>query len=165
MKSYFSSPYRFVSIFLVIAGIGFFLYFSPDSELNTEECLKIEHETANLLINSTSIEVDISDNINKRRCGLSHRTSLGNKNGMLFVFDVPAKYGIWMKGMKFSIDIIWLDSEWRVVEIAHNIDPDTYPTVFKPEKDSLYVLETPSGMADQYGISSGSIFTQYEPST
>jgi hypothetical protein len=73
---------------------------------------------------------------------------------MLFVFDTPGRYGFWMKNMKFSIDILWLDSEETVVHIAENVPPcqdDTCP-VLMPPSDARYVLEIPSGEAAKSGI-------------
>lgn len=80
--------------------------------------------------------------------GLSNRPSLAEDSAMLFVFDEPDKYGIWMKDMKFSIDIFWLDEKGKIIHIEKNVSPETYPNVFFPPHKSLYVLEANAGFAD-----------------
>ena len=43
----------------------------------------------------------------------------------------------------------------KIVDIAPNTSPDTYPKVFYPKDQALYVLELPAGSADKYGIKVG----------
>jgi uncharacterized membrane protein (UPF0127 family) len=74
--------------------------------------------------------------------GLSGRDSIGDKEAMLFVFKLPYKWGIWMKDMKFPIDVIWMDEKGRIVYLVSKMDPKTYSEAFYPKEDSLYVLET-----------------------
>ena len=66
-----------------------------------------------------------------------------------------------MMGMKFPIDIIWLDSNGMVTHIEHSLKPChpaisnlVCPTYF-PEKDSLYVLETVAGFAMKHNVRLG----------
>ena len=49
--------------------------------------------------------------------GLAVKNELKENESMLFVFDKPEKHSFWMKDMKFPIDIIWLDSNGKVVHI------------------------------------------------
>ena len=83
----------------------------------------------------------IVDTPESRQKGLGGRESLATSTAMLFVFDYPDKYGIWMKDMNFPIDILWLDKEGRIVHIEENISPETFPKTFFPLDESLYVLE------------------------
>jgi len=64
---------------------------------------------------------------------------------MLFVFENPGIHGIWMKDMKFPIDIIWLDKDMSVISKELNVSPDTYPQVFYPSREAYYVLEVKAG--------------------
>ena len=76
-----------------------------------------------------------------RQKGLSGRASLGDKEVMLFTFEKPDVHFFWMKDMFFSIDIVWLDSNKKVIHIEHQVTPQTYPKSFGPTSNSLYVLE------------------------
>jgi len=86
--------------------------------------------------------------------GLSGRTSLAPNTGLLFVFDKPDYWGIWMKDMNFPIDVLWITavytregitSDLKVSDIVQNMSPASYPTDYKPHVPALYVLEIPAG--------------------
>ena len=55
--------------------------------------------------------------------GLSIKNTLNESEGMLFPFDTPGEYSFWMKDMKFPIDIIWIDSNYKIVYIEKNLQP------------------------------------------
>ncbi len=94
--------------------------------------------------------------------GLSGRESLAPNEGMLFLFEKPARYSFWMKDMLFPLDIIWLDEGGRVVFIKKNMPPSTDPEVLTPTNAALYVLEVPAGTADINHIDIGSHMTVFE---
>lgn len=103
-----------------------------------------------------SIPIEIADDPAERTQGLSGRDSLPENSGMLFVFDEPGAHAIWMKEMKFSIDILWLD-EGKVVWIVENAalpSEQGIPT-FQPETTATHVLEVPAGFVQTYSISIG----------
>jgi uncharacterized membrane protein (UPF0127 family) len=77
--------------------------------------------------------------------GLSGRDSLAPETGMLFIFDQDGPQGIWMKDMKFAIDILWLDEHKRVIHKEERVAPETYPKVFTSASPARYVLELPAG--------------------
>ena len=80
---------------------------------------------------------------------------------MLFVFQQPYRYGFWMMGMKFPIEIIWLDSNGTVTHIEHSLKPcppansNLVCPTYSPEKDSLYVLETVAGFSMKHFVRIG----------
>ncbi|HIA91857.1 TPA: DUF192 domain-containing protein [Candidatus Saccharibacteria bacterium] len=118
---------------------------APD-QLNAEYSFTVGEQTFDLLV---------ADEPHEQITGLSGREGLDDDRAMLFVFDESAQHGIWMKDMLFSIDIVWLNSEKRVVHIESNISPDTYPRIFKPEENSKYVIEFNAGAVAKLGLSAG----------
>ena len=74
---------------------------------------------------------------------------------MLFVFDANDYHGIWMKDMRFPIDIIWIAEDKTIVEITRNVAPETYPTIFKPPRPVRYVIETNPYFAESFSINVG----------
>lgn len=105
-----------------------------------------------VVLGNKTFKVAIADTDLAKARGLSGHKPLGDNEGMLFVFDKSDKYGFWMKDMKFSIDIIWIDENWRVVHIEKNVTPETYPKIFFPQKPSLYVLEINTQKSDIFNI-------------
>lgn len=60
-----------------------------------------------------------------------------------------------MKDMKFPVDVIWLDKNYRVVDIVKDARPDSFPKVFEPSASAKYILEVNSGFAKRNGIEAG----------
>jgi len=101
----------------------------------------------------------IADTPSERTQGLSGRESLAENQAMLFVFDYPDYHKIWMKDMKFPIDVIWLDENKKITHIEENISPETYPATFFPPEKSLYIIEAYAGFAHKNDLQVGNVFT------
>lgn len=102
-------------------------------------------------VKTLSVTADIASSADARRKGLSGRDSLAISGGMLFVFDASGDYPIWMKAMKFPIDIIWIDENKRIVYIVQSAVPepgkkDSQLTQYKPNASAKYVLEINAGL-------------------
>jgi uncharacterized protein len=101
-------------------------------------------------------DLQVAHTASTRQRGLSGRSYIAPREGMLFSFQEDNTHGFWMKDMKIPIDIIWLDSTFTVVHIESDITPGTYPQTFYPTKPARYVLEIASGGASRNGIKIGS---------
>ena len=55
-----------------------------------------------------SINVLVADTPQERAVGLSGYAGLPENVGMLFVFPEPRQPSFWMKGMEFSLDLVWI---------------------------------------------------------
>jgi uncharacterized membrane protein (UPF0127 family) len=92
-----------------------------------------------------------------RAMGLMFRASLPKDHGMLFVFDQPDFHTIWMKNCKFPIDIVWLDGDRRVVDVAPSVPPckgEPCP-VYQPMRRASYVVEMNAGEAGREKVARG----------
>jgi len=112
-------------------------------------------EIKSLLIGNREINVILVQTSEKRQMGLSGRTNLPANTGMLFVFETPGTYGFWMKDMLFSIDMIWVSADKRIIYIEKSVSPDTFPKAFSPKDPALYVLEVKAGFSDKNNIKVG----------
>ena len=74
--------------------------------------------------------------------------------GMLFVFERPSRQCMWMKDMKFNLDMIWLSPSRKVLRILKDVSPDSYPKGFCAD-DTSYVIELNSGASDKLGLRVG----------
>ncbi len=86
--------------------------------------------------------------------GLSGREDLAPGEGMLFVYEAPVRPVMWMRGMRFPRDILWI-RDGRVVDLVRGAKPQVpgeAPKVFAPREEAQYVLEVPAGFVDRYGI-------------
>ena len=98
----------------------------------------------------------VSDSLDMAR-GLMGREGLGKDKGMLFLFSHNAKHHMWMKNMKFAIDVIWLSKEGAIISFLEQVPPckeDPCP-VYIPDGESRYVLEVSAGYAKAHGWKNG----------
>ncbi|MDA1036012.1 MAG: DUF192 domain-containing protein [Chloroflexi bacterium] len=109
-------------------------------------------------ISNTQFVVDIADDASERAQGLSGRESLDSDSGMWFVREREMIGSFWMRGMKFPIDIIWIGSDLRVVDITHSapVPPpgaaDAELPRYSPQAPAAFVLEINAGLAQRLGI-------------
>lgn len=108
-------------------------------------------------IGSVDIPVEVAETPAEKAQGLSGRESLPQSQGLLFLFDTPLQYQFWMKDMNFPIDIIWISTDKKIVDITENVDPGTYPKTFNPLSPAQYVLETNALFAQTHDIKIGDI--------
>ncbi|HEX5456143.1 MAG TPA: DUF192 domain-containing protein [Candidatus Saccharimonadales bacterium] len=101
-----------------------------------------------------SVNLEYVTTPRERALGLSGRPSMPMDKGMLFVFERPGRQCMWMKDMNFSLDMIWLSPDRRVLRIVRNLSPDSYPKSFCAD-DTSYVIELNSGVSDQLGLRIG----------
>jgi uncharacterized membrane protein (UPF0127 family) len=107
-----------------------------------------------LSIGNRLFELDVADTDAERIQGLSGRNNLGSNTAMLFVFPKASEQCMWMKDMKFSLDMVWLDESKRIAKIAEGVTPETYPQAFCAE-NTKYVLEFNAGVAKEAGLKIG----------
>ena len=118
--------------------------------------LQSKTTTKKVTIGRTTIEAEVADTWPKKIKGLMFRDSLDEKTGMLFLFDNDDYHGIWMMNMSFPIDIIWIDSEHKIVDIAKDAQPCRIScTTYTPKEKARYVLEVNTGFTDKYSIKIG----------
>lgn len=108
-----------------------------------------------LVIGNSSFRYDLADTEAEREKGLSRRESLNQHEAMLFEFETDGPQCMWMKDMRFSLDIVWLDTSKTVVSIKENISPDTYPQSFCANKPARYVVELNAGAVGRLGLQVG----------
>lgn len=108
-----------------------------------------------LVLADVRIDIKKAETPEERYLGLSDHTHLPPNSGMLFVYEEPGFYEFTMRDMDFALDIIWLDQNMQVVNIAHEVPPDTYPQTFGTDSVAQYVLEVPAGFSQQHSIEPG----------
>jgi uncharacterized protein len=134
----------------IIFLIGIIIIFSG--------CVKKDQKNNVIIINNKEINIEIADSWPERVQGLSGRDNLCNDCGLMFIFDNKDEYSFWMKGMKFSIDIIWIDDN-KIVYIVENASlprGDNIPS-YIPVVPANKVLEVNAGFVKKNNIKLGDI--------
>ncbi len=129
------SIFLFLLIFFVFVGI-------IANELNSND-IDITVNISKVCFDGSCISVEIPRGMDEMARGLMFREKLNEDEGMLFIFQCEDKYPFWMKNMKFPIDIIWMDSNGRVVHIERSVPPCKREPciIYKPKVKAKYVLE------------------------
>lgn len=142
--------WRFFGASIFIAGVFLALLFVGVFNDNTPSS---RHVFARLA--GVELVLEVANTDVRRAEGLSGRKEIKPNEGMLFVFPEDREHGFWMKDMGFPIDILWLDRGYRIVDVRENVEPESYPKVFRPDVSARYTLELPAGFFAQYKLSKG----------
>ncbi len=86
--------------------------------------------------------------------GLAGRPGLGPDEGMLFLYPLDRTPHIWMRGMRFSIDVVFVAADGRVVATARSLVPGSTRTV-SPPRPVRATLEVAAGTVDRLAIGPG----------
>jgi len=98
------------------------------------------------------IAVEIADTPEKQALGLGQRDDLAWDHGMFFTYARPDFYAFWMKGMRFSIDIVWiLDNRIIAIDRSVPFEPGGNGPTLRPDSLVDAVLEVPAGNATARG--------------
>ncbi len=143
------------AIALISLGIFVGLVFRDRSVPADITNVKTDANTTIHLRRDLAVSVEVADTDAELIRGLSGSDPLPENTGMLFIFPEDGYPAIWMKDMRFAIDIIWINSEGAIVSIAPGVTPDTYPQTFKPAQTARYVLEVNAGYADARNLGVG----------
>lgn len=113
-------------------------------------------EYRTLTRNGQTVRLEVAATQDQRSRGLGGRSALPLNQGMLFIYSDEAVRCFWMKDMRFPIDIMWLDGTQKIVHIARNVRPETYPQTFcAAGQPARYVIELPAGQAAPLGADPG----------
>jgi len=103
--------------------------------------------------------VEVAEGFFHKTRGLMLRGSLPRNSALLMIFEKPGKHGIWMPLMRFPIDIVFLDSQRRVVGLHERVKPISFRKktwrVYYPEKPAKYAIELRAGEIKRKGIRPG----------
>ncbi|MEM3065103.1 MAG: DUF192 domain-containing protein [Candidatus Nitrosotenuis sp.] len=151
-----------ISVAVVAAAVIIYII-NNQADDRTESQPKIQssnekYHQAKVDVNGFEIMADIAFTEEQREKGLSIKDTLNEDEGMLFIFQQESRYNFWMNGMKFPIDILWLDAAGKVVHIESNLQPCASANDcadYAPAKNALYVLEVAAGFAERHNVQIG----------
>lgn len=106
--------------------------------------------------NGASFSIELAQTPEERAQGLMNREHLDSDAGMLFVFDDEQPRTFWMKNTLIPLDMIFLDSDKKVVEIKSDVLPcESDLCTMYSSLPAKYVLELNAGIAKSRGITVG----------
>jgi uncharacterized membrane protein (UPF0127 family) len=127
-------------------------------------CAVPEESAVVRLPDGAEFTCEIADTHSEQVIGLSRHEALPEGRGMLFVYPRDSYLSFWMPPqMKFNLDIIFLDSERRIIHIAADVppcpDPKGWdcPSYGPGGRRGRYVVELTAGTASRHGLQEGDV--------
>lgn len=117
-------------------------------------------EETHIRVGETELEVELAVTSEETTLGLGYRNGLAPGTGMLFVGDDAQSRSFWMKGMRFCLDIVWIE-DGALVGAAERVCPDPPGTAdadrasYVSPEPVTHVLEVPAGWLDEHGYGPG----------
>lgn len=113
--------------------------------------------TAKFALAGHRLVAEVADTDAARLRGLMFRTRLAPDHGMLFVFDRPAAYCMWMRNTRLPLSVAFLDPRGAVINIEAMM-PQTDDT-HCARRPAGYALEMTQGWFAAHGIREGAVLT------
>ncbi|HUT05440.1 MAG TPA: DUF192 domain-containing protein [Nitrosopumilaceae archaeon] len=141
----------------IIIGLVGVLSIPSDSKLES-----VEFPRGTIKVDDFVLEVQVADTEPRRIRGLMFQEQLPFDQGMIFVFNEPGIYSLWMLNMQFPLDMIWFDENGSIVHLEQDIPPCKSATEIMacqsivPSGDALYILEVTSGFIKENNITKNS---------
>lgn len=104
-----------------------------------------------------TVSVEVANTIEQRERGLMFRKHLDDNTGMIFIFPDSEPRSFWMHNTDIPLDMIFANSQFRVIGIVANATPHT-DTLRNVAGSSQYVLEVNGGFCASHGIRAGDRF-------
>jgi uncharacterized membrane protein (UPF0127 family) len=112
-----------------------------------------ELATIPLKVGAAELEVEVARAPEDQRTGLMNRSSLGERAGMLFVYETDRRLTFWMKNTTIPLSIAFVASDGRIVQIE-DMEPLSLAPV-RSTRSVRYALEVRQGLFEELGVRSG----------
>ncbi|MCV6599156.1 MAG: DUF192 domain-containing protein [Alphaproteobacteria bacterium] len=101
-----------------------------------------------------TIKAEIARTDEQKKYGLMFLKNIPEKYGMVFKYDKEKYISMWMKNTYIPLDIFFINKDGIISQIEKNNTPLSLKHIRSKEK-SLYVIETKSGFANKFDIKVG----------
>lgn len=111
----------------------------------------VKFKKRNIVFAKRRMGAFIADTQRRMTVGLMFRKSMKRDECMLFAFPNDGAHPIWMRNMRFPLDIVWLDSKRRVVDIVESAKPSSGLDFsgYRSKRPSRYVIELNAGFVSK----------------
>jgi len=168
-----------LKLLFYIAAIAFFFYYLHgrygifDIEFvenlrneKVEEDKKSEVATYPVIIIENNkgvpvqLTVEVATTEEEKKTGLMDRSTLGDYSGMIFVYENNTQSTFWMKNVSLPLDIIFLNSYGRIVDIVQEAQPceEDPCQVYSSSEQYRYAVEVNGGWSEANYVEVGNLF-------
>ena len=94
-------------------------------------------------VGSHVLKVEVAAEEEQRMQGMMYRKSMGQEEGMLFIFDEPAYHSMWMKNTLIPLSVAFIDKDGVILNIL-DMEPQTLDS-HMAAGPAVYAIETNKG--------------------
>lgn len=162
--------YKYIGAIVAILAFGVgvtHIYVSVAKQKQTEVKAYLETPYSSLtelslmnkvsLISATAegqiLTLALADTSYKSARGLALVDSIDQNQGMLYAYKQNGILSHSTVGMKFNLDIVWLNDSKKIIHIEKNLEPELKEV--KPEDEAHYVIELLAGTVDRLNLDIG----------
>ena len=114
--------------------------------------------TSSCFANSAPVlTIEIAATPDEKSWGLMGRRTLGENQGMLFVFPDQAVHDVWMKNTYLPLDVVFLSADGHIVSILENLQPCLHEPceIYSPQVAANFMLELNAGFSHLHQLQIG----------
>ncbi len=108
---------------------------------------------------SQRFNVEFARSNAEKATGLMFRKYLADDEGMLFIWNTSSFRQFWMKNTLINLDILFIDSDYRVVHIEENAKKGSLQ-IISSILPVQYVLEINAGQSQLRKITTGALLSE-----
>lgn len=125
-----------------------------------QEALNLKFDQIEVAVDGHKIKVWVAETPRKQQVGLMYRRTLGENEGMLFVFDKSEQRNFWMKNTYVPLSIGFFDQQGKLLNVLEmepekSVMQQEYPQ-YKSLGPARLALEMKSGWFAKKNIRAGS---------
>jgi uncharacterized membrane protein (UPF0127 family) len=110
-------------------------------------------ERIEVVIGGERFRIEVAHTAEQKRQGLMKRRSLGDREGMIFVYDSDQHLAFWMKDTTIPLTLAFLSKDGQIMQIEQ-LKPLSLKSVVS-ERAVRYGLELPAGVLEDLGVRVG----------
>jgi uncharacterized membrane protein (UPF0127 family) len=110
-------------------------------------------ERIEIVIGGQSFRVEVARTAEQKQQGLMNRKSLGEREGMIFVYESDQHLAFWMKNTTIPLTLVFLSKDGQIIQIER-LKPLSLKSVVS-ERAVRYALELPAGVLEELGVEVG----------
>ncbi|MCL7745222.1 DUF192 domain-containing protein [Guyparkeria hydrothermalis] len=147
---------------LILGGSALLSWMAWAATAPPNPLASVDGESRTMLLAGEPFVVELASTPASRQRGLMGRSQLEAGHGMLFLYADEAPRAFWMRNVHFELDILYLDTDWRIVDrvVAAPPCPSMPCGEYPAAQPARYVLELPARSSDRLGLAVGQ---QLEP--
>jgi len=104
-------------------------------------------------IGGVEFRIEVARSEQEKERGLMHRRTLGERRGMIFVYEADEHLSFWMKNTTLPLDLAFLSRDGQILQVEA-----LKPLSLKPvssARAARYALELPAGSLARLGVGPG----------